>query len=384
MAKRKIAVLTGTRAEYGLLKPVMKAIQAHPALELQLIVTGMHLESQFGRSIQQIQADGFDIDREVPMHPAEDTGLGMAQAVASGIEGISEAFRQLEPDVLVILGDRTEILAASIAAMYMNIPIAHLHGGDKSQGGLDESVRHVVTKMAHIHFPATETSAQRIRNMGEKKDHIYVVGAPGLDTILHVPLPDRLELLNTFHLPSDQPYLLVVQHSVSTYPEKAVSQIRKTLTAITRTQLPTVWVYPNSDAGGRAIIQELETWVPQSPFIQAHRNLPHQTYLGLLKYAGALVGNSSSGMIESSSFQVPVVNIGIRQSGRERANNVIDVDHDALAIQAAIAQALSPEFRQQAAQSVNPYGKGTAGKQIAQYLAEIPLDKSLLQKQIAY
>ena len=384
MKQRKIAVLTGTRAEYGLLKPVIKAIEAHPQLELQLMVTGMHLQEEHGMSIQQIEKDGFPIISQTPMHPPTDTGWGMAQSVSQGIRGIADELQQLQPDVLLILGDRTEVLAAAIAAIYMNIAVAHIHGGDRSKGGLDESVRHAITKMAHIHFAATPRSAERILKMGERPEHIFTVGAPGLDTILHVPLLSSDQVLDKFSMNSRSPYLLLVQHPVSTFPEESVSQIRTTLAAIAKTQFPCIIVYPNSDAGGQAIIQEIEHWVSNHPQFQAHQNLPHEVYLSAMKHCAALIGNSSSGVIESASFKVPVVNIGIRQEGRERAGNVLDVPHDVNQIYEAIQTSLGPAFQHQVAQCVSPYGEGKAGEKIADILAEIILDKSLLQKQITY
>lgn len=381
MPPRNIAVLTGTRAEYGLLRPVMDAIRAHPALALQLVVTGMHLDPAFGHSIDEVLRDGYPIAARVPMSPPEDSGKGMALAVAAGVQGLAEAFDALLPDMLVLLGDRTEVLAGATAALFLGIPIAHIHGGDVTRGGTDESVRHAVTKMAHIHFPATAASAARILAMGEDPWRIHLTGAPCLDTILrHVPL-DRATLATRYGLPPSGPFALLVQHAVSTEPEEADAQIAATLAALDDLAWPVLALYPNSDAGGRRIIAALEARRDRPGFhIQA--NLPQADYFSLLRHCALLIGNSSSGMIESSSFRIPVINVGIRQEGRERGTNVLDAPHDASAIRAAIAQALAPAFQAQLATLVNPYGGGDTGTQIADILASVELGKELIQKKL--
>ena len=423
--KRKIAVVTGTRAEYGLLKPVMRAIQAHDDLELQLLVTGAHLDTRFGHTVDFIEADGFTINERVTLSPTPDDGAGTARAIAEAIASMTPAFGRLQPDVALVLGDRSEILAATIAATYQNIPLAHIHGGDKTRGGLDESVRHAITKFSHIHFPATKASAERIRRLGEHPEHIFVTGAPALDTILHIPLPTLAELelelapklnperelapepepepepapepepeLNPElepepelapapNLPLSPDYILLVQHSVSTQPEQAAAQFQATLDAIRQTGRQTICIYPNTDAGGQEIIHLIEQEV-QQPHFHAFKSLPHPTFLSLMRHCALMLGNSSSGIIESSSFHIPVINLGIRQEGRERAANVIDAPHETEAILQAMKDCMSEDFQKMLPTIQNPYGDGQTGLRIANILANFDLQQSLLQKQITY
>ena len=381
--KRKIAVVTGTRAEYGLLKPVMEAIQAHEDLELQLLVTGAHLDERFGHTVDFIEADGFTIHERVPLSPTPDDGAGTARAIAEAIANMTPAFGRLQPDVALVLGDRSEILAATIAATYQNIPLAHIHGGDKTRGGLDESVRHSITKFAHIHFPATEASAERIRRLGERPEHIFVTGAPALDTILKTKLPSRPELAHELKLQLSPDYILLVQHSVSTQPEHAAAQFQATLDAIRESGRQTICIYPNTDAGGQEIIRLIEQEA-EKPHFHAFKSLVHPIFLGLMRECSLMLGNSSSGIIESSSFRIPVINLGIRQEGRERAANVIDAPHETEAILQAIDRCASQDFQEMLSTIQNPYGDGQTGLRIANILANFDLQQSLLQKQITY
>jgi UDP-N-acetylglucosamine 2-epimerase (non-hydrolysing)/GDP/UDP-N,N'-diacetylbacillosamine 2-epimerase (hydrolysing) len=383
MKKRKICVLTGTRAEYGLLQPVMHAIARHPGLRLQLIAGGMHLDRAYGHTVDQILHDGWRIDARVPMPVTGDSGAAMARAVGQGILGMTRVLRRLKPDVLMVLGDRIESLAGAIAAVYLGIPVAHIHGGDTSAGGLDESNRHAITKFAHFHFPATRLSAARIIKMGEDPQHVTVVGAPGLDTILHVPLPSRQALEKKLGISLRAPVILLVQHPVTTEVDQAGRQIRQTLAAIRQLNMTTIIIHPNSDAGSRQIVAEIKkaaAW----PQVRVFTTLDHTAYLGLLRHASVMVGNSSSGIIEAPSFCLPVVNIGGRQRGREQAGNVIDVGYNEQQIVSAVRRALSPAFRARLRNAKNPYGDGHAGERIARRLAGVRLDGQLLQKKLAY
>lgn len=383
--KRRIAVLTGTRAEFGILRPVIDAIIKHPKLELQLIVTGMHLSKKHGYTVKEIISYGYKVDAKVKMNLKADNGLSMAQAVGTGILGLSKSLSALKPDIFLVLGDRMEALAGTIAAAYMNIPIAHIHGGDASRAGLDESVRHAITKFSHIHFPATNKSAERIKKLGENKNNIFVIGAPGLDTILNVSLLDRTELESFLKIKLEKEFLLLVQHPVTTQINKAEDQIKETIEAVKQTNLQTIIIYPNSDAGGRRIIAVIEENLKNSKQkLFGFRSLPHKVYLSLMNYCSALIGNSSSGIIESSSFKIPVVNIGIRQEGRERSTNVIDCSSNKNDIIRALKFAKSVKFKQELSVCKNPYGDGSAGKKIANILSSIMIDENLLQKQITY
>ncbi|MFA4955703.1 MAG: UDP-N-acetylglucosamine 2-epimerase [Candidatus Methanoperedens sp.] len=383
--KRKISVITGTRAEYGLLYPVMKAIENNPKLELSIIVTGIHLSIEHGYTINEIKKDGFKIDVAIDMLLSNDTGASMAKSLGIGIIGITQALEQIKPDIILILGDRGEPFAGAIAASHMNIPIAHIHGGDSTTGGcIDESIRHSITKFAHIHFPATEESVQRIIKLGEETWRIHMVGAPGLDTILNMKLIPRAQLIEKFSLDVSEPLLLAIQHPVTTQPEKAAKEMRITLDGLAELNIQTVLIYPNADAGGRSIIEVIKEY-EHLPFLHTFKSLSHIEYLSLMKIASALVGNSSSGIIEASSFHLPVINIGIRQEGRQHANNVLNVVHDKIKIIEAIKTALYDEgFKNKARECVNPYGDGKAGVRIAKFLAEIEINNALLQKRITY
>ncbi|MBP1908192.1 UDP-N-acetylglucosamine 2-epimerase [Methanolobus bombayensis] len=383
--ERKICVITGTRAEYGLLYPVIKAIKYHPKLNLSIIATGMHLSHAHGYTIKDIEKDGFDIDVAVDMLLSNDSGASMAKSLGIGIISITQALEQIKPDIVLVLGDRGEPFAATIASSHMNIPVAHIHGGDFTTGGcIDESIRHSMTKFSHIHFPVTEESAERIRKLGEEEWRINVVGAPGLDTILNTDLIPFDILAEKFSIKRNEPLLLVIQHPVTTQPEKAGPEIRITLEALSELNIQTILIYPNSDSGGRTIIEVIQEY-EHKDFLHTFKNIPRREFISLMNIASVLIGNSSSGMIESSSFKLPVVNIGIRQEGRQRSNNVIDVPNDKEKILRAINKALFDEkFKQEVNKCKNPYGDGKSGVRIADALATIRLDQQLLQKKNTY
>lgn len=343
----------------------------------------MHLEQMFGMSVKAIEGAGFPISGRVPMHPPEDSGKGMAFAMGDGIRGMTKVLSKLKPDILLLLGDRTEVLAGAITALYLNIPIAHIHGGDVTRGGTDESTRHAVTKMASLHFPATPKSAERILKMGEEPWRIHSVGAPALDTILNVAPLSRSKLARRFNLPEDRPWFLVLQHSVTTEAEIAGEQFAETLAALDAFDVEKIFIYPNSDAGGLQIIAQLER-IKSEPGNHVFTSIAHREFLSLMNHCSVMVGNSSSGIIESSSFKVPVVNIGIRQEGRECAGNVVHVHHDRQEIETAIDQVISDEFMDSLENIVNPYGDGNASSRIVEVLASVELDKKLIQKQITY
>ena len=382
---RKIAVVTGTRAEYGILIPVLKAIRLHPKLELSLVVTGMHLSHEFGYTAKEIEADGFSIDARVDMLLSSDSPESMAKSVGLGIIGMAQTWGQLEPTMILVFGDRGEPLAAAIAAAYMNVPVAHIQGGDTAIGSnIDDSSRHAITKFAHIHFPATERSAQRILLMGEEQWRVHRVGSPALDIILNEDLLTPAVLVARFGFDLSRPLVLLVQHSVTTLVAEAAAQMRETLEAVKETGHPTVLIYPNSDAGGRSMIEVIKEY-ERYPFIRAFKSLPRKEYLSLMKVASVMVGNSSSGMIDAPSLGVPVVNVGIRQEGRERGRNLIDVGHDKQGIVAGIEKALNDSaFLSLVKKCENPYGDGRSGPRIADILSQVEITPRLLQKRITY
>ena len=380
---RKIAVVTGTRAEYGILKPVLKAIKACPRLDLVLMVTGMHLSKEFGYTIKEIRKDGFKIDAKVEMLYTEDTGAAMAKSIGKCIQKMTEMLERIKPDFIVLLGDRAEMLAGAVAASYMGIPIAHLHGGEVS-GSVDDSVRHAITKLAHIHFPATQESANRIIKMGEDPSKIFIVGAPSLDTILNEKPPERAELSKRYGLDLAKPILLVLQHPVVTEADEAARQIKETLDAIVELKHQTILIYPNADAGGRRMIKVIKKY-EKYPFIKSFKSIPYTDYLGLMKVVSVMIGNSSSGIIEAPSFHLPVVSIGTRQKGRERSTNVIDVGYDRGEIVKAVKKALCDrKFRAKVKKCKNPYGDGKASQRIVKVLSKIEITPKLLQKRITY
>lgn len=380
--KRKILYITGTRADYGLMKSVLKAIEEHPKLELEIVATGMHLMPEFGMTIKEIKKDGFKI-HEIDATYENDNKESMTNFVGKCIQLLTKKIKEIKPDIILLLGDRGEMLAGAIVGAYLTIPVAHIHGGDITST-VDEPIRHAITKLAHIHFPATEKSAERIIKMGEDQSRVFVVGAPGLDTILSEKLIAPDELSKRYYLDLSKPILLVVQHPVTTEIEGAHEQIRETLEAVLELKHQTVFVYPNADAGGRKMIEVIKEY-EEYPFINSFKSIPHREYLSLMGIAGVMIGNSSSGIIEAPSFGLPVVNIGSRQEGRQRAENVIDVDYDKEQIKAAIKKALYDEdFKEKVKNCKNPYGDGKAGVNIADVLSKIKIDKNLLQKRLSY
>ncbi|MDI6781218.1 MAG: UDP-N-acetylglucosamine 2-epimerase [bacterium] len=386
---KKIMAITGTRAEYGIWRPVFKAIDANPSLSLFLIVTGSHLSTVFGMTIDEIYRDGFLIAEKIDIIPEQekqgnkwsDSSRDTAISIGKCIIGIAEAIQQIQPNIILILGDRGEMLSGAIAATYMNIPIAHLHGGEVS-GSIDEGIRHAITKLSHIHFPATRKSAQRIISMGEDKRRVFLVGAPSLDTILNELLLPIEDIRKQFSLKED--FILLVQHPVVTEVDDVERQIRSTMEAVVSIGMQAIVLYPNADTGSQTIIRIINEF-HNPPMIQAVKSLPHKTYLSLMKYARVLVGNSSSGIIEAASFHLPVVNIGTRQQGRQRAANVIDVNCKKEKIVEAIKFAISDEeFKAKVKRCKNPYGDGKASKRIVEVLSSIEIDNQLLQKLNVY
>ena len=333
----------------------------------------MHLMREFGYSIDEIKMDNFNL-HIVDQTFKKDDERSMSEFIGNLITDLTNLFSQINPDIVLLLGDRGEMLAGAIVASYLQIPIAHIHGGDVSST-VDDAARHAITKFANIHFPATELSASRIRQMGENPDNIFVVGAPGLDSIIKSKNNiDEEYLKNEYNIEKD--FVLVLQHPVSLEVNDSAFQISQTLDAIAQTDYQTILVYPNADAGGRAMISKINEYD-----VDAYKNIPHEDFIGLLGMASILIGNSSSGIIESSSFKLPVINVGTRQSGREKASNVIDVDYNQEEILKAIDYINSDEYQTQLNHCINPYGDGNASGRICDTLKNIELTKDLLNKQ---
>ncbi len=379
---RKICIFTGSRSEYGLLKPLMEEIKKSRSMTLYVVATAMHTERQFGYTINEIRKDRFRIDSVVRFGGEGESGYKVARAIGKGIVGISDALKKINPDIVVLLGDRYETLAAAVASAYMNIPIAHIHGGDSARAGLDEYARHAITKLSNMHFPATRRSMKRIINMGEDRWRIFLVGAPGLDSIMKVKI-DRKRIAKKYGADIRKPVLVVLQHPVTTQVSQSEMQMRETMEAVRELGYQAIVIYPNDDAGGRKMIGEIKKY-RRFKFIKTFRNIPHDDFIGLMKIASVLIGNSSSGIIESSSFGLPVVNIGIRQEGRERAGNIIDVSHSKSQIIRAVRKTLSKDFIKRAGKCKSPYGNGTSSKKMAGILEKIKIGKKLMQKKITY
>ncbi len=380
--KRKILYITGTRADYGLMQSVLRKIEEHPKLELEIIATGMHLMPEFGMTINEIKKDGFKI-HEIDATYGEDNKESMANFVGGFIQLLTKKAKEIKPDLILLLGDRGEMLAGAIVGAYLTIPVAHLHGGEITST-VDEFSRHAITKLAHIHLPATEKSAERIIKMGEDPSNVFVVGAPGLDSILNENLIEPAELSKKYNLDLTQPIFIVVQHPVTTEVRAAHEHIRETLEAIVELRYQTILIYPNADAGGRGMIKVIKEY-EKYLFINVFKNIPHIEYISLMKMATAMVGNSSSGIVEAPSFGLPVINIGSRQDGRERAENVMDVGYDRAEIISAIKKACYDEgFKEKVKKCKNPYGDGKAGTRITDTISKIKINKRLLQKKLAY
>lgn len=386
-ARRKILVVTGTRADYGLVRPILVALLRRKEISASLVVTGMHLSSQYGHTIKEIRADKFRVNGIVPLNPAGGSPDSLALAVGQGIKGFAQVFRRTRPHLLLIVGDRPEVFAAATAATFMNLIIAHVHGGDRTRAGMDEAIRHAITKMAHIHFPATERSADRLRRMGEDPNYIFQTGSPAIDDIYDVssdfPLALRQKMGEACF--TWKGYVVFLYHPVSTAPALAGKQASEILKGLRQLDMPVIYLYPNNDPGGCHVITAIKKHSAERPDGHVFRTLVRSHYLTLLKNARVLVGNSSSGIIDAASFQLPVVNVGSRQNGRERSCNVVDAEPKAISVQMALSKVLTdPRWRRGLRHCRNVYGDGRAGERIARQLATVRLSPDLLQKQITY
>lgn len=375
---RKICVVTGTRAEYGLLFWLMKDIEADPDLQLQLIVTGMHLSPEFGLTYRKIEEDGFFIDYKVETLLSSDTAVGVAKSIGLGVIGFADALAKLEPDLLVVLGDRFEILAAVQAAMIAKIPVAHLAGGDITEGAFDESIRHGITKMSHLHFVTNAESGRRVVQMGENPAHVYTVGNPGLDHIRRTRLLSRVELEKELAFAFREKNILITFHPPTLVEEDAGTQFRTLLNALSflGADVGLVFTYPNADPQGRELIRILEQFLSEHPNARGYKSLGQQRYLSLLAQVDLVAGNSSSGLYEAPSFKIPTVNIGDRQKGRLRAASVLDC----ICAEQEIRSALDRAWNLDCSQVINPFGDGHSSEKIIHFLKQISDYRKLLQK----
>lgn len=370
----RIAVITGTRAEYGILKPVIEQIDFAPSLQVAVIATGMHLSPEHGLTVRQIENDGFRIAARVDMLLSGDTTAAMGKSLGVGITGLTQALERLAPHIVMILGDRIEAFAGATAGLFCGAVLAHIHGGEITRGGVDEYLRHAITKLSHVHFAATEKARRRIINMGEHPRFVFHTGSPGLDDLYNLKILAREDLSRHLGFSLPPRYALIVQHPISTHPETAALEMIETLEAVQSCQIGAVLAYPNADAGNRAMREVIEQYSGES-WLHTYINLPRTAYASLLAHAAVMAGNSSSGLIDSPVFGVPVVNIGERQEGRERGDNVLDAPSDRQAIQKAIHRALTDQdFIQKAKKTTNPYGDGHASGKILSALQSLDLD----------
>jgi UDP-2,4-diacetamido-2,4,6-trideoxy-beta-L-idose 2-epimerase len=368
---RKIAVFTGTRAEYGLLHFLLADLDAHAAIELQLIVSGAHLSPEFGETVREIEQDGRRIDAQVEMLLSSNSAVGVVKSMGVGMIGYADALERLRPDLLIILGDRFEALAIAQAALVMRIPIAHVHGGEISEGAFDDAIRHAITKMASLHFVAAERYRQRVIQMGAQPSTVFNVGALGLDHLTRAKRMSHEALCASLGFALRQPYFLVTYHPVTQLdetPEATFSALLDALDAFPEHQV--LITYPNADNGGRALIPMLLQYAAgNAQRVCAVQSLGFKRYHSALDGAAAMVGNSSSGIIEAPAFAVPTVNVGTRQLGRLAAQSVLHCAPQREAIRATIAQALSPAFAATCRGAINPYGQGNAAQRIVEILA---------------
>jgi UDP-hydrolysing UDP-N-acetyl-D-glucosamine 2-epimerase len=369
-SRQRICVVTGSRAEYGLLQWVLHELRADPGVELQLVVTGMHLAAEFGLTVRAIEADGFAIARRVDMLVAGDSGAATCKSTALGLIGMSDALEQLRPHVVLVLGDRFEILAAAVACLMHRVPLAHIAGGDVTEGAIDDAMRHAITKMTHLHLVTNETAARRVRQMGEDPQRVRVVGSPGLDQLRRRPLLSRPALEEALGAPLGAVNLLVTFHPVTLAAADGLGEFEELLAALAGTDAGTViwFTRPNADMGGRAIARRLHEFAAaQGARVRVHDSLGQLRYLSLMAQVNAVVGNSSSGLYEAPSLHVPTVNIGERQRGRLAAASVLHCAAERQAIARTIAQALALDCRE----VVNPYGDGRSAERIVVALREL-------------
>ncbi|CCQ94647.1 UDP-N-acetylglucosamine 2-epimerase [[Clostridium] ultunense Esp] len=382
---KKVLIVTGTRAEYGLLYWTMKEIQNDKDLQLQLIVTGNHLSEEYGYTVEQIKEDGFHIDEEIDMIIDSKNKSAIVKSMGLEMIQMAQAFDRLKPDILLILGDRYETFVAATCAMVMNIPIAHMNGGESTEGAIDEQIRHAITKMAHIHFTGAEYYKERIIKMGEESWRVYNVGQAGLENIKRLRLLTKEELEIELDVKLDKKIFLITYHPVTLDDANIGNQMYNLLKAIKKFDAKCIFTYPNADYGNKIIINKINQFKLNQKDVYVFHNLGQLRYLSLLKYADVMIGNSSSGIIEAPSFKLPVVNIGDRQKGRIRNKNIIDVGYDYEDIISGINKALyDKQFIKELDNLENFYGDGTTSRYIVKILKEIKIDKYFMFKKLNY
>jgi GDP/UDP-N,N'-diacetylbacillosamine 2-epimerase (hydrolysing) len=379
--RRLIVAITGSRGEWGYIRPILRLIDQDPDLDYAIIATNMHLLPEFGMSVHEIERDGFRVDERIYMTLDGYTGATMTKSLACLLLELPTVLQRIKPDMLLLSGDRGEQLMAAIAGQHLRIPIAHIQAGELS-GNVDGVVRHAITKLAHIHFVANKEFAERVRRLGEQEFRIHLTGAPLVDELVEGQITPPDEIKRKYRLNGDSRLILAVQHPVTEEEVEAGEQVTETLHALIEIGWPTILIYPNADAGSDLIRKQLVSL--KRPHIRFFRNLPRADYLGLIKTASVMVGNSSSGIMEAPTFGTPCVNIGCRQKGRPQASNVINVGYSRSEIAEAIQKSVMPEMQAQAKAAMNPYGQGGASKRIVAILKGIEINEALLRKEMTY
>ena len=380
-AKRRIGVVTTSRADYSHLYWPLRELEAHPDIELGVFVLGPHLSPEFGTTIREIERDGFPIVAQMECLLSSDSDTGMAKTIGVAILSLADAFTAWQPDLLLLIADRYEMLAPATTALALRIPMAHIEGGEVSQGAIDDQVRNALTKMAHVHFTSTELARNRVIAMGEEPWRVHRAGAPSLDHLRRSKLLGRAALESRLGLSLLSPTILAAWHPV-TILKDTNAEADALFESLAQTAGQLIFVYPNTDAGSHALIERTRTLASARPDTHIFVNLDAVCYWSLLGQADVMIGNSSSGIMEAASFGLPVVNVGMRQQGRERGRNVVDAPGDATAVKTALARALNPAFRAGLQGMTNPYGTGTAATKIAHVLATVPLEGLLIKRPV--
>ena len=379
--KRKIAIVTGTRGEYGYIRPVIKEIEKDPALDYEMIVTNMHLLSEFGNSVEEIEKDGFKIGAKHYMALDGYTNTTMAKSLGIFLMQLPETLERIKPDIILLAGDRGEQLVAAIAGAHMNIPVAFIQSGEVS-GNVDGVTRHAITKFAHIHFVSNQDAAQRVRKLGEQEFRIFLTGAPQLDELREAKHTNPKKLASKYNLDLTNPLIIAVHHPVTEEYDQAAEQIMQTLLALKEIDTQTIVIHPNSDAGNKKIKEAV--YLHSAPKTKIFRNLPREDFLGLMRISAVMVGNSSAGIIEAPFFGLPAVNIGGRQKGRMQGNNVINTGYHKKEIVKAVKKAMLSKFKKGLRRGRSPYGDGRSAEKIVKILKELTIDDKLIRKQITY
>ena len=382
---KKISVVTATRAEFGLLKPIIKELMKNKEFDVRIVVTGAHLSPEFGLTYQEIEAAGFVIDQKIECLLSADSKAAITKTMGLAMMGFADYFASLEPDLLLVLGDRYETLAVCIAAMNQQIPIAHLYGGETTEGAIDEAIRHAITKLSYLHFTSTESYRNRVIQLGEHPDRVFCVGAVGIENVLNEALLSKEEFEKSLEWSLDKPYAVITFHPVTLEKNSAKEQMEQLLKACeAKKEMQYLFTKANADADGRVINQMIDEFAMHHDNVKAYTSLGVARYLSALKYCAFVMGNSSSGIVEAPSFFVPTINIGDRQKGRIQAQSIINCDAKKDSILQAMELAVSSSFVEKAKQVINPYGDGKTSEKIAEVIAEVFLEKSIQLKKKFY